>query len=50
MKRWYVRWHPNFYAYGPVTAHNKKEVRAIMREILEVGRLPAGFEMWRASP
>ena len=46
MKRYYLKFPGSFYAYGPVEATTEKEARAAAREILDVKRLPAGFECW----
>lgn len=49
--RWYYRWPGDFYAVGPTTLRftNERAVRAHLRDIYGLERLPRGTECWRAD-
>lgn len=49
-KRWYVKFPADAYALGPIEAESEEAARAWARDWEGVDRLPAGVEVWPASP
>lgn len=49
--RWNYRWPGSVYANGPtmIKYGSERAVRAYLRELFQLTRLPQGFEVWRTN-